>query len=87
MVKQRKNRDLITRQNVTPAQIKRLTKKALKNSFKNTPSKGCVYLKDLPIGSLFQIESGPTRGVLISCEHDAYVIITKSENSEEITKV
>jgi len=86
MANKEKNQELITRQSVTPAQIKRLAKKALKNSFKSTPSKGCIHLKDLSVGSLFQIESGPTRGILISCEHDAHVIITKSYEGDELGK-
>ena len=81
-----KNQELTTRQSVTPAKIKNLTKKALKNGFKSAPSKGCVYLKDLNVGSLFQIENGSTRGVLISCEHDAHVIITKSHDKDELGK-
>ena len=74
----KKKQELITRQSVTTAQIKRITKKALKNGITHTPAKGCKFLKDLKIGSLFQIEQGPSRGVLISCENNATVIITEA---------
>ena len=75
---QKKKQELITRQNVTTAQIERLYKKALKNGVEHAPAKGCKFLKDLKIGSLFQVEEGPTRGVLISCNHNATVIITET---------
>ena len=81
-----KNQELTIRQSVTPAKIKRLTKKALKNGFKASPAKGFNYLKNLPIGSLFQIGSGTDRGILLSCDHDAYVIITKSHSKDELGK-
>ena len=81
-----KNRELITRKSVTPAKIKSLAKKALKDNFKHTPSKGCIHLKNLNIGSLFQVENGPTRGILLSCDHDAHVIITKSYEGDELGK-
>ena len=80
----KKNQELITRQSVTPAQINRLVKKALKNSIEHTPSKGCKFIKDLKLGSLFQVEQGPTRGVLISSNHNATVIITETYEGGEI---
>ena len=86
MLNKEKNRELITRKSVTPAKINRLAEKALKDNFNHTPSRGCIYLKNLSVGSLFQIESGPTRGILISCEHDANVIITKSYKGDDLGK-
>ena len=82
----KKKQELITRQNVTTAQINRLAKKALKNGIKHTPSKGYKFLKDLNIGSLFQTCSGQTRGVLISCNVNATVIITDSHDKAELGK-
>ena len=82
----RKKQELITRQSVTPAQIERLSKKALKNGIKRTPAKGYKFLKDLDIGSLFQTQGGQTRGVLISCNVNATVIITKSHDKAELGK-
>lgn len=81
-----KSQELTTRKSVTPAKIKRLAKKALKDSFNHSPAKGCIHLKNLNVGSLFQIENGVTRGILISCEHDAHVIITKSYEGDELGK-
>ena len=74
----KKKQELTTRQSVTPAQIERLTKKALKNGITHAPARGCKFLKDLEIGSLFQIEQGSLRGVLISCNNNATVIITEA---------
>ena len=85
MVKKKKQ-ELITRKNVTTAQIERLAKKALKNGLKHTPAKGCKFLKDLKVGSLFQVEQGPIRGVLISCDHNATVIITETSDGGSIGK-
>tara|TARA_R100001480_G_C4696080_1_gene176863 strand:+ start:377 stop:679 length:303 start_codon:yes stop_codon:yes gene_type:complete len=82
----RKKQELTTRQNVTTAQINRLAKKALKNGVKNTPAKGYKFLKDLNIGSLFQTQSGQMRGVLISCDVNATVIVTKSHDKAELGK-
>jgi len=82
----RKKQELTTRQNVTTAQINRLAKKALKNGVKNTPAKGYKFLKDLSIGSLFQTQSGQMRGVLISCDVNATVIVTKSHDKAELGK-
>ena len=42
--------------------------------------------REITINGKTEEKSGSNRGVLISCEHDAYVIITKSENSEELGK-
>ena len=80
----KKKQELTTRQSVTTAQINRLSKKALKNGVKHTPAKGYKFLKDLNIGSLFQTQSGQTRGVLISCNVNATVIITKSHDKAEL---
>jgi ornithine carbamoyltransferase len=82
----KKKQELITRQNVTTVQINRLAKKALKNGIKHTPAKGYKFLKDLNIGSLFQTVSGRTRGVLISCDVNATVIITESHDKSELGK-
>ena len=80
----RKKLGLTTRQSATTAQINRLAKKALKNGIKRTPAKGYKVLIDLNIGSLFQTESGRTRGVLISCDVNATVIITKAHDKAEL---
>jgi hypothetical protein len=82
----KKSLGLTTRRSVTTAQINRLVKKALNNGVKHTPAKGYKFLKDLNIGSLFQTESGQTRGVLISCDVNASVIITKSYDKAELGK-
>lgn len=54
-----------------------LAKRALKNGFKSKPAKGYKYLKDLPIGSMFEI-SGGTKGILLDCQVNARVIITET---------
>ena len=61
-------------------------KKALRDKPKHTPAKGYKYLKDLKLGSLFQTESGQMRGVLISCNVNATVIITESHDKAELGK-
>ena len=66
--------------------IKLLVKKALKDKPKHTPAKGYKYLKDLKLGSLFSTCSG-MRGVLISCERNAVVIITETYNNGELGKM
>ena len=63
--------------------IKKLVTKALKDKPKWKPAKGYKYLKNLKAGSLFVTESG-TRGVLIECDTNAKVLITKCNNSDEI---
>ena len=62
--------------------IKTLVKRALKNGYKSKPSKGMMYLKDLPIGKMFETESG-TRGVLIECDVNARVIILSSNLNDD----
>jgi hypothetical protein len=66
--------------------IKLLAKKALRNKPKHIPAKGYKYLKNLKLGSLFSTGSG-MRGVLISCDHDATVIITETYKSGELGKM
>ena len=63
--------------------IKKLVTKALKDKPKWKPAKGYKYLKDLKAGSLFVTESG-TRGVLIECNTNAKVLITKCNNNDEL---
>tara|TARA_R100000656_G_scaffold115817_3_gene88429 strand:- start:329 stop:592 length:264 start_codon:yes stop_codon:yes gene_type:complete len=63
--------------------IKKLVTKALKDKPKWKPAKGYKYLKDLKAGSLFVTESG-TRGVLIECDTNARVLITKCNNNDEL---
>ena len=63
--------------------IKKLVTKALKDKPKWKPVKGYKYLKDLKAGSLFVTESG-TRGVLIECNTNAKVLITKCNNNDEL---
>lgn len=61
--------------------INKLTKKALKDKFISKPSKGFKYLKDLEIGSLFEIPSIKTKGILIEKEANAKVIIIETKNN------
>jgi len=58
-----------------------LVKRALKDGFKNKPSKGYKFLKELPIGSLFETSSG-TKGILVDSEINARVIITETPVKE-----
>jgi hypothetical protein len=53
-------------------------KRALKNGFKSKPAHGYKYLKELPVGSLFETSSG-TRGILLDSEINAKVVITHTE--------
>jgi hypothetical protein len=62
--------------------IERLAKKALKDNFKTKPAPGLIYLKDLPIGKMFETPGG-TRGVLIECEINAKVVILDVKVPEE----
>ena len=81
----KKKQGLITQKSVTTAQIKRLVKKALKDKPVYKPAKGYKFLKDLNIGSLFATESG-MRGVLISCDTNATIIVTKSYDNDQLGK-
>ena len=81
----KKKQELTTQRSVTTAQIKRLVNKALKDKPKYKPAKGFKFLKDLKIGSLFATESG-MRGVLISCNINATIIVTKSYNGDQLGK-
>tara|TARA_R110000787_G_scaffold110460_1_gene219132 strand:+ start:316 stop:597 length:282 start_codon:yes stop_codon:yes gene_type:complete len=58
--------------------INKLVKKALKDKFISKPPKGYKYLKDLKIGSLFEIPFSKIKGILIECETNAKVIITEN---------
>ena len=62
--------------------IERLAKKALKDNFNTKPAPGLIYLKDLPIGKMFETPGG-TRGVLIECEINAKVVILDVKVPEE----
>tara|TARA_R100001244_G_scaffold17210_1_gene18359 strand:- start:880 stop:1179 length:300 start_codon:yes stop_codon:yes gene_type:complete len=84
-VERKKKQELTTQKSVTTAQIKRLVKKALKDKPVYKPAKGYKFLKDLKIGSLFATESG-MRGVLISCETNATIIVTKGYNNDQLGK-
>lgn len=64
-------------------EIDKLTKKALKNKFISKPAKGLKYLKDLQIGSIFEIPSIKIKGILIECEANARVIIIESKNNND----
>ena len=64
--------------------ISTLVKRALKNGPKWKPAKGMMYLKDLPVGKMFETASG-TRGVLIECDVNAKVIILSVNASEEVS--
>jgi|TARA_R100001530_G_scaffold42209_1_gene32156 hypothetical protein len=63
--------------------INKLVKKALKDKFISNPVKGFKYLKDLKIGSLFEIPSIKTKGILIECETNAKVIIVENKNNTD----
>ena len=62
--------------------IERLKKKALKDNFKTKPAPGLMYLKDVPIGKMFETPGG-TRGVLIECEINAKVVILSVDVPDE----
>jgi len=62
--------------------IERLKKKALKDNFKTKPAPGLMYLKDIPIGKMFETPGG-TRGVLIECEINAKVVILSVDVPDE----
>ena len=64
--------------------IKTLVKRALKNGYKSKPSKGMMYLKDLPVGKIFETKLG-TRGVLIECNTNAQVVILSVNINKEDT--
>jgi len=51
-----------------------LAKRALKNGPKHKPAPGMKYLKDLPVGSMFETATG-MRGVLIELTANAKVVI------------
>tara|TARA_A100001201_G_scaffold30860_1_gene33393 strand:- start:137 stop:388 length:252 start_codon:yes stop_codon:yes gene_type:complete len=57
--------------------ISTLVKRALKDGFKAKPANGYKWLKDIPVGSMFETASG-TRGILLDCEVNARVIITQT---------
>ena len=59
-----------------------LKKKALKDNFKTKPAPGLMYLKDVPIGKMFETPGG-TRGVLIECEINAKVVILSVDVPDE----
>ena len=58
--------------------ISTLVKRALKDGFKTKPAPGYKYLKDIPIGSIFET-SGGTRGILLDSSINAKVVITDTE--------
>ena len=62
--------------------IERLAKKALKDNFNTKPAPGLMYLKDVPIGKMFETPGG-TRGVLIECEINAKVVILSVDVPDE----
>ena len=68
-----------TKKPLTPRRIATLVNKALKNKPQVFPSKGYKYLKDLPVGSLFETPTG-IRGVLINADINAKVVITDVPN-------
>ena len=64
------------RQPITHRRIKTLVKKALQNSINVRPAEGKVYLKDIPIGSLFI--TSHLKGILLDVSVcSAKVIITE----------
>jgi hypothetical protein len=62
--------------------IKKLVSKAMKNSFKANPVKGYIYLKNIPVGSVFYTQNG-MKGVLLECETNAVVIILDVKTKEK----
>ena len=62
--------------------IKKLVNKALANGPKMKPSKGMKYLKDIPIGSMFETATG-MRGVLIELTANAKVVILSVNVAQE----
>lgn len=70
---------------LTNKSIAKIVNKALKNGPKVFPAKGYKYLKDLPVGSLFETSS-KMRGILIYCEINAKVIITDVPDIEQEDK-
>jgi len=82
MLKQKKQKEAQKLRLSQARATKRLVNKALKNGFKCKPSKGYKYLKDLPIGSLFEINGG-MRGLLIDYTVNCRVIITDAPNISE----
>jgi len=66
---------------LTKRKINNLTKKALKDKPEWKPAKGHKYLKDLELGSLFQV--GDTKGILIECDTNAKVIITETVDDDK----
>ena len=49
---------------------------------KTKPAPGMMFLKDLPIGKMFETSSG-IRGVLIDCDINAKVVILSAGGEEE----
>lgn len=64
--------------------ISTLVKRALKDGWNFKPSKGMIYLKDLPVGKMFETKLG-TRGVLIECNVNAQVVILSVNVNKEDT--
>ena len=64
------------RKPITHRRIKSLVKKALQNSIDVRPAEGKVYLKDIPIGSLFTTSG--LKGILLDISIcSARVVITE----------
>ena len=64
------------RKPITHRRIKTLVKKALQNSINVRPAKGKVFLKDIPIGSLFRTSG--LKGILLDVSIcSAKVVITE----------
>tara|TARA_R100000742_G_C4263536_1_gene81383 strand:+ start:711 stop:962 length:252 start_codon:yes stop_codon:yes gene_type:complete len=59
-----------------------LAKRALKNGPKPKPAPGMKYLKDVPVGSMFETATG-MRGVLIEINANAKVVILNVNVSDE----
>ena len=67
---------LVTSGSTTANNIKSLVKKALQNSIDVRPSQGKVFLKDIPIGSLFRTSG--LKGILLDVSIcSAKVVITE----------
>ena len=59
-----------------------LVKRALKNGHKSKPAPGMKYLKDVPVGGMFETATG-MRGVLIELTANAKVVILSVNVAQE----
>jgi len=73
--------NVFLRKPITHRRIKTLVKKALQNSINVRPSKGKVFLEDIPIGSLFRTSG--LKGILLDVSVcSAKVVITEKYGND-----